>query len=191
MPDLYGLGNSMWGDKMVFFDTTPEKYPEDIRGYDFTKKEFFPVIDDDEHQIWPRMHKNRVVYMDFRLGNGQPTQSWENAAVFMKDLTTGTISQITNGSAIAAYPDIHENIIIWMDYRHCSNPHDKYDFTNVEIYGYNLTTQKEFRITNLPGKPKANPRIWGNKVFVDMAVKAIAWGNAIFMFDMPLAAQQR
>ena len=55
----------------------------------------------------------------------------------------------------------------------------------MEIYGYDVATETEARITELPGRPKAHPRIWGDRVFVDM--QTLAGGNAIFMFDLPEA----
>ncbi len=66
------------------------------------------------------------------------------------------------------------------------NPNNKNDFSNVEIYGYNLKTKKEFRVTNVPNRSKTMPRIWEDKVFVDMSSDS---GNAIYMFELPEEAK--
>jgi beta propeller repeat protein len=187
-PDTYGLANSIWGDILVFLDT--RNPPEDITGYNFQTKEFFNIADEnggDEYQSLPRIQGNRVVYMDFRFGSGTPTGSWEHAAIFMKDLSTGDTVQITDGAAIASYPDIYGDIVVWTDYRNCSNPQDKNDIFALDVYGYNLKTKTEFRVTNAPDRLKANPRIWGDKVFLDMAKDG--GGNAIYMFDLPAEAK--
>ena len=148
----------------------------------FMKQEFFPITEDDEDQNQPRIQDGRVVYMDYRFGSGSSTGSWEHAAIFLYDLNTKERIQITNGESIAATPDIFGNIVVWLDYRHCDNPQEKNDFQNIEIYGYNLKTKKEVRLTNIPDRPKANPRIWGEKLFVEMST---SYGSGLFVFDLP------
>ncbi|MFO8070636.1 MAG: hypothetical protein R6V85_02065 [Polyangia bacterium] len=175
------FGISVWGNRIVCIDTTSP--PDDITAYDLDTKQPFPITDDDEYQIFPRIHEDLVVWQDFRLGAGEPTGSWEHCAIFVKDLGTGDTTQITDGAAIAAYPDVHGDVVVWQDYRHCDDPQDKNDFDNVEIYGYNLATETEARITSLPGRPKVHPRVWGDRVFVDM--QTLEGGNAIFVFDLP------
>jgi beta propeller repeat protein len=181
--DVYecAFGLSIWGDRLVCM--TLNNPPDDILAYDLTTMWTFPITDDNYYQIWPRIHEDRVVWQDFRLGSGVPTGSWEHSAIFAKDLSTGDVKQITDGSAIASFPDVHGDRIVWTDYRHCGNPHDKNDFANVEVYGYNLATQTEFRVTNLPGRPKSIPRVWGEKAFVEM--RTMGGGTAVYMFDLP------
>jgi hypothetical protein len=185
--DHYGVSPRIDGDKLIFLDTRTSLGK--ITGYDLTTKTFFPVVDDGEYQSLPSIHNGRLVYMDFRLGDGDPFNSWENVALFMKDLNTGDTTQITDGKAIANAPDIHGNIIVWHDYRHCTDPQNKNDWSNPEIYGYNIETQKEFRITDLPGIPKTDPRVWGDKVFFDMSTGG--GRNAVFMVDLPPAAFEK
>jgi Tol biopolymer transport system component len=185
-PHQYGDYNSMWGDVVVW--TTGLADNSDIRGYDFSTGAFIEITDDTTSQLDPRIHGTRVVYMDLKLGTSGPMGDWNHAAIFMHDLATHETTQITSGEWIAAEPDIHENIVVWADSRACANPNDKNDFANVEIWGYNLDTGTEFQITNLPGRPKAMPRIWGDKVFVHM-YKTTPGQNAIYMFDLPPAAK--
>ena len=100
----------------------------------------------------------------------------------MKDLDSGEVKQITDGSAIASYPDIHDDIIVWMDWRNCPNPNNKNDLSAIEIWGHNLKTGKTFQITDLPSYQKGYPRIWGDKVFVHMFNGP---KDHIYVFDLP------
>ncbi|MCP4605370.1 MAG: hypothetical protein GY847_33430 [Proteobacteria bacterium] len=176
----YGCFNSLWGDILVFF----REEGKDIMGYDFSKKEFFPIIEDDESQYVPRFQGTKVAYMDLRLGDSTLEGTWANAAIYVHDIETKQTKQITNGEWIASNPDIFGDIVIWMDYRNCSDPNNKNDGSNIEIWGHNLKTEKTFQITNLPGRTKEDPRIWGDKVFVDMSFKdTYGWG--IYMFELP------
>ncbi len=178
------FGLSIWGDQLVCM--TWNNQPDDILAYDLTTMQPFPVTDDDEYQIWPRIHEDRVVWQDFRLGSGEPTGSWDHSAIFTKNLSTGDVKQITDGSAIASFPDVHGDRIVWTDYRHCNDPQNVNEFSNVEVYGYNLSTQAEFRVTNLPGRDKSLPRIWGERVFVTMMT--LDGDSGIYMFDLPTEA---
>jgi hypothetical protein len=185
-PHYYGSHNSMWGDIVVWYS---EIGGYDIRGYDFSTGEEFDVVADDEVQFNARIHGTRVVYQDLRFGDGgTPQTSWAHSAVFVYDLASHVTTQITSGEWIAADPDVHENIVVWADYRDSADPNNADSLSGVEIWGYNLDTGTEFQITNLPGRPKAMPRIWGDKVFVHM-YKTTPGQNAIYMFDLPPAAK--
>ena len=60
---------------------------------------------------------------------------------------------ITTNESSQTNPDIDGNIIVWQDYRN----------NNWDIFGYNLTTQKEFQITD-DSHDQTNPAINGNMV---------------------------
>jgi beta propeller repeat protein len=186
-PHFYGSYNSLWADVVVW--TTGLSDNGDIRGYDFSTEEFIEITDDEQTQLAPRIHGTRVVYMDLKLGTSGAMGDWNHAAVFMYDLVTHETTQITSGEWIASYPDIHENIIVWADYRNSANPNDKNSFAGVQIWGYNIDTTTEFQITNIADRPKTMPRIWGDKVFVDMAQTTPGKVNAIYMFDLPDGAK--
>jgi hypothetical protein len=103
-----------------------------------------------------------------------------------RDLETGETKDLTNGDAVAIWPDIHGNVVVWQDYRHCPDPQQEELWSCAEIHGYNLETQVEARITDLQGWPKSNPRIWGNRVFVDMNPPNIEdIVSALFMIELP------
>ena len=182
-PTHYGSHNSMWGDVVVWYK---EDSGYNIQGHDFSSGTTFNITDDSEVQFNPRIHGTRVVYQDLRFGSGgTPQTSWAHSAIFMYDLNTHITTQITSGAWIAADPDVHNNIIVWADYRDSADPNNQNSLSGVEIWGYNIDTSTEFKITNLPGRAKTTPRIWGDKVFVHM-YKATS-GDAIYMFDLPAA----
>lgn len=181
-PHQYGSYNSMWGNVVVW--TTGLADNGDIRGYDFSTGDFIEITDDARSQLAPKIQGTRVVYMDLKLGTSGPMGDWNHAAVFMYDLETHETTQITSGEWIAAYPDIHENIIVWADYRDSADPNNNTSFAGVQIWGYNLDTETEFQITDIPDRPKQTPRVWGEKVFVHM-YKTTPGQDAIYMFDLP------
>ena len=186
-PHQYGTYNSLWGNVVVW--TTALADGGDIRGYDFSTEEFIEISDDEPPKDAPRVYGTKVVYMDLKLGTSGLMGDWNHAAIFMYDLESHETTQITSGEWIASFPDINENIIIWSDYRDCANPNDKNSFENVQIWGYNLDTETEFQVTDIPDRVKATSRIWGDKVFVDMAQTTPGKVNAIYMFDLPDGAK--
>ena len=174
---------TVWDNKLVFLDAT-EWPTHDVRGYDLDAEEFFDVTDDDYYQNTPRIGSDKVVWQDFRYSDYAPWEKHSNTVIFAKDLDTGVTTQLTDGSAIAASPDVHGDVAVWLDWRHCADPQgDVYmDFECAEVYGHNLATATEARITNIPDRAKSTPRIWGDRVFVEMKTEA---GSAIFMIDLP------
>ena len=108
----------------------------------------------------------------------------EVAAQFVSgtEFDPGAVKQITDGAAIAGYPDIHDDIIVWMDWRNCPNPNNKNDLSTIEIWDHNLVTGTTMQITDLPEYRKGYPRIWGRKLYVHMFKDN---RNGIYMFDLP------
>jgi len=186
-PSYYGFNNSLWEDVVVWFVEEGALGNFDIRGYDFSASQFIEVTDDDVVQAYPRIHGDRVVYMDLRFGTGEFAGDWNHAAVFLHDLVTHETRQITDEGHTSIDPDVHGDIVVWMDYRGCADPNDAYGFTCAEVWGYNLATETEFQVTNLPGRSKQTPRIWGDKVFIQMS--KVGGGDAIYMFDLPAGAR--
>lgn len=193
--DDYGNWNSIWKDVLVFTDARPGNF--DITGYDLSTQEFVSVTSDEEYtQAAARINNRKIAYFDLRFGTNQDAVMGDlnHAAVFVYNLDTQEPTQITSGEWIAIEPDIWNEIVIWQDYRDAAQPNDVHNFYNVQVWGYNLETEEEFQVTNLPEeawptRPKANPRIWGYRVFVDMATEASETTNAIYMFDLPDGAR--
>ncbi len=176
----YGGYNSIWENIAVFWDD--RKDPTNITAYDFDLGEFIPIVHNEAHQYAPRIQGKRVVYMDFSRSMSNPWESWSQAMVAMYELDTLYELWITNGEWIAATPDIYGDIVVWMDYRNCLKQ-KKGHLACVEIWGFDLNTETEFQITNLPDLPKSYPRIWENKVFVHMFEKDYS-KDAVYMFEI-------
>lgn len=176
--EQYGLENSMWGDIVVWQTGT-----WDIQAWDFLRGELIRITDDEPDQCGPRIQDGRVVYQDLSLGTSSCFGNWANAAVIVYEMETGARVRLTNGEWIAAIPDVFGDIVIWADYRNCSNPNNKDSFYDVEIWGHDMVSGVDFQITDLPGRAKTTPRIWGDKVYTHMYTTT--GGSAIYMFDVP------
>jgi hypothetical protein len=174
----YGTSNSIWGDIVVWHTAT-----DDIQAWDFSRDELIRITDDTPDQCFARVQDGRVVYQDLSLGTASCFTSWANAAVFVYDIETEARVRLTNGEWIAAIPDVFGDIVIWADYRNCADPNHKDSFYNVEIWGHDLVSGVDFQITDLPGRAKTTPRIWGDKVYVHMYTTT--GGSGIYMFDIP------
>jgi len=104
--------------------------PWQLRAYNLISEDSQPVDATAFDQLDPRIHKQRVVWQDFRdAGAGE---------IYMKELETGNIRRITNNPAGQYYPDIFDQWIVWMDNRH----------TQLDLYGFNLLRNTEIRLTN-------------------------------------------
>lgn len=178
----YGGYNSLHGDVAVFWDERTD--PTHITAFDFAGQVFVPVTNDEEYQFAPRIFGTKIVYMDFRMGESDPYGSWRNAMIALYDLATGKTLALTNGAYIAALPDIFGGVVVWMDYRNCEKQ-KRDDIVGVEIWGLDLETAARGPITDLPGRPKAEPRIFGDRVFVKMFDAAYTRAG-IYAFDLPI-----
>jgi beta propeller repeat protein len=176
--ESYGGLNSIWDNWVVFWDSRNEA--GNITAYDFDVEEFLPVTLDEEYQYAPRIHDGRVVYMDFRLGDSSTFDGWANAMVVMYDIKSGKKLRITNGNWIAAYPDIYGDRVVWMDYRACPSQ-KKNKLECVEIWGLDTGTTQRVQLTNLPGRAKTAPRIFGDRLYVKLLDNDLD-GDAIYLF---------
>ena len=157
----YGSYNSVWEDTIVWYSSGEYN----IHGYRISEASQFEVTEDTEIQMKPKVHGDHVVYMDLRHGDSDGFGDWNHAAVYLYGISTKETKQIAGGEWIASYPDIWGNTVVWMDYRNCTDPNNKNDMNNVEIWGYDITTEQQFQLTNLPGRRKAFPKIWENYLY--------------------------
>lgn len=98
-----------------------------------------------QDQIDPWIHKQRMVWQDFRdVGPGE---------IYFKNLRTGEVSRITDNPAGQYYPVIYEQWIIWADNRN----------TQFDLYGYNLLRDAEIQLTSTPEDEK-RPKVIGEWV---------------------------
>ncbi|MBC8252768.1 MAG: DUF1565 domain-containing protein, partial [Ardenticatenia bacterium] len=103
----------------------------------------FPIIEHPASQEFPRISGNHVVWQDARYG---PTD------IFMADLDTGEIENVTASGTWEVVPDIDGDIIVWKD-----------GYNGIGIHGINLATNQVFTVTE--GKNDVSkPRVSGNIV---------------------------
>jgi TolB protein len=110
-------------------------------------------IENDQQR--PAIWGNIVVWQDNFFGD------WDIYAADISDFDRLSRAEpnnpvefaITTNESSQMNPDIEENIVVWQDNRN----------NNWDIFGYNLTTQKEFQITD-ESHDQTNPVISGNVV---------------------------
>ena len=91
-----------------------------------------PIDVTTQDQLDPSIHKQRVVWQDFRdVGYGE---------IYMKDLKNGVVRRITNDPGGQYYPVIFDQWIAWADNRN----------TQFDLYGFNLNRGVEVQLTSTP-----------------------------------------
>lgn len=102
-----------------------------------------PVIQHPASQEFPDVDQQRVVWQDFRFG---PTD------IFMADLQTHTIVNLTQTDTWEVQPDLDGNIVVWKDGYH-----------GIGIHGRNMATGQTFTVTE-GHADTSRPRLSGNIV---------------------------
>jgi hypothetical protein len=96
-------------------------------------------------QIHPSLRAGRVVWQDWRdTGPGE---------IYFKDLETGEPRRLTHNVSGQYAPSLGDDWVVWQDARHVSN----------ELYGYRLSTGREYRLTETPWDAFA-PQVEGDLV---------------------------
>ncbi|MDD5309622.1 MAG: hypothetical protein PHU25_20075 [Deltaproteobacteria bacterium] len=152
------------GDYVVWENDTGNFVP-DIWAHKISTGETWNLTSHPSGQWLPRMDGTRVVWSDLRNGPNPSTDgSLAHQDIYMHDFATGETTGITNANWIHYGPDISGDRIIWTDYRACSNPNNKYDFSGTDIWMYDLKTKSEHQITSYPGG-ESEPQIDGDRVY--------------------------
>jgi hypothetical protein len=178
VPD-YGSHNTFFEGKIVYYTGD-----YDIHLYDLATNKVVKITDDQHEtsQLMARMHGKKVVYQDLRFGTGDGMGNWNHSAVFLYDLDTKETQQVSGGDWIACYPDVHNDVVVWLDYRACTNPNDINQFRCAQVWGKNIKTGVEKQISAI-ARPKDFVRVWDNRVYVHMMRQDPKF-DGIFMFDL-------
>lgn len=131
----------------------------------------------------PVIYGNKIVW-DELINNGTRTDENNNTVlvsrsdIYMYDLSTKKVTQITN-SGSAASPAIYGNRIVWQDWRNPNNYTDKQIVG--DVYMYDLSTEKESRISYSGRSYRvSSPAIYGDRiVWTDLRN-----GLNIYMYDL-------
>ena len=104
--------------------------PGDIYLYDINTKKEIPICENDEHQLFPDIYGNKVVWVDQR---DDPVGD-----IYMYDSSTNETVPICEKAGSLITPKIYGNKIIWCDYR--NGNWDIYLYTNESV---NVPTQDQ------------------------------------------------
>ena len=113
-----------------------------------------PVSFIEKDQQSPAIWGNIVVWQSYGLlTEDNFFGDWDIYAADISGPNDPVEFAITTNESSQTNPDIGNNIVVWQDYRN----------NNWDIFGYNLTTQKEFQITD-DTHDQTNPAIGGKVV---------------------------
>jgi beta propeller repeat protein len=138
------------------------------------------ITSDGANQKHPAIYGDRIVWTDFRNGDG-----YQKSDIYMYDLSTSTETQITT-SGSACMPDIYGDKIVWADVRN----------GNGDIYMYDLSTSTETQITT-NGSWQYWPVIYDDKiVWVDERDADESHGDAyvstsVYMYNLSTSTETR
>jgi len=132
----------------VVFQARPANNPAapwQLTAYNMNLDTTEPVDSTSQDQIDAAIHKGKIVWQDFRdAGYGE---------IYLKDLSTGEITRLTDDSYSQYYPSVFENWIVWSDNRN----------TQLDLYGYNLLRKTMIRLTDT-SENETRPSVNGNWV---------------------------
>lgn len=143
--NIQSVNPDISGDRIVWQEYRNGSW--DIYYYNISRPDLgaYPMIDFPGNQENPRIYKNLLVWEDDQGGNSYD--------IFMYDLSTGDLTQITDEDFNQYHPDIYGNYIVYQDNRN----------GNEDIYMYDILNKKEIRLTDDPADQQ-NPSIYGSRV---------------------------
>ena len=206
----YGL-EPMWGDTLVGLEF---KYENDkligyyLSTYNLNSHEKKQVLEipDSRFVSEPSIYEDKIVWAsvdkDAWLQHGlssamKPEPNWD---VFILDLETNEVRQLTTEEHAQMTPRIYGDTVIWSDARNQDT--DKLPFS-YDIFAYDLKTGKETRITeNATVEGYNHASISGNYVawtdirHADMSVASHAgnesvYNNEIYLYDLNTGEERR
>ena len=98
---------------------------------------------------WPKVSGGTVVWMDDR--NAPPTKTWENRDIYSRDLRHPSALPICTAPRSQLFPAISGETVVWTDKRNMPKARLLAPHQNSDIYGYDLSTQREFPICTAKG----------------------------------------
>lgn len=120
-------------------------------------------------QLYPDIHRQRVVWQDFR------DPGW--GEIYVKDLVDGTVRRLTTSIHGQYFPVIRDRWVVWADNRH----------TQLDLYGYDLEQEREVRLT-ASAENETRPHLQGDWV-VYTADTPAGDGTNLRLLGLPGPAQ--
>lgn len=133
---------------------------------DLETREVQQITTDEHAQTEPKVYGDTIVWLDSRHVEGYHNP--EVFDVYTYDIRRGQERRLTSFTSAEEHSlSISDNMVVWSDNRHADpevtiHAGNEPDYNN-EIYIYNLTTNKERRVTTYPGNDHY-PAIDGNRV---------------------------
>jgi beta propeller repeat protein len=115
----------------------------DIYGYDLVTGEEFQVTSDPRQQYYPAIHRDLVVWVDERNTSGRQEVAArrENFDIYGQKLSTREEFPITTNQNDQLSPAVYDNVVVWEDYRDC---------TEKEIFGTIVKTESNIYGCRIP-----------------------------------------
>ena len=199
---LYYGPQAVSGDRLALFeaivheDRSRELY---IKIYDLRTRQSERVFTFPEG-VWPNIQPaidgDRVVWAAALNGSTDTVKS--NYDIFMLDLKTRQVSQITREEHVQIEPRISGSTIVWLDTRHMAT--DEYP-PYYDVYAYDLSTGREKRLTTTTSIVDGSLSIGGNTVVWSDARFAVQrpgkkpgitdQNNEIFLYDLAAGQERR
>jgi beta propeller repeat protein len=206
---------SIWGDTLVGLMDFPEESHglvpvRHILVCDLKKRTQQRIIEVPEDRIagTPSIYGNKIVfatvdkdeYTRMILSNSSRIEPPPNYDIFLFDLETNQMQQLTSERHAQMSPVIYGDIVVWMDARNQSlsqNPH------SLDIYALDLKTNRETRITpNTTAEGDThlaisrNLVVWSDMRHTDTSItyhpsNAPDYNSDIYLYDLKLDQEKR
>jgi beta propeller repeat protein len=153
------LDPAVYGDIVIWYDNRNGN--DDVFAYNLSTQEEFQITANSSEQWFVAIHENIVVWADKRSGSydiyGYDLSTTPPPPTTLPPSAPLPVSYLSNQFPIVTNteyqrsPALHEDIVIWEDWRG----------GNYDIYGYNLTTKEEFPIV-ADQRQKFSPALYGD-----------------------------
>jgi len=199
--------NWMYSQQAIWEDVMVGITKRSITTYNLHSREKELVYELPSDQIAdqrPSVHGNNVVWASVDRDEAEQQRSLKRAPmpnwdVFLLDLETGEVRQITSEEHAQMCPRIYGDTIVWLDSRYEAEYHNPRHY---DVYAYDLSTSKEKRLTSATTADGTDLSIDGNLVawadnrHADPEVNIHAenepdYNNDIYLYDLTANEEKR
>ncbi len=201
---------AIWDDIMVGIETVRQEGQTTryyISTYDLRSREKERVLELPAERIIydaPAIHGDRVVWASVDRDEAEqqrslrksPMPNWD---VFLLDLETGEVRQLTTNDRAQVHPGIYGDTVVWLDARYEEGYHNprRYD-----VFAYDLRSNEESRITSTTSAEdrdlsiNGNLIVWTDNRHADPEVTIHAgnepdYNNEIYLYDLAAGEERR